>query len=304
MKLKNDLFDMVSASIMNNEPLVIVEGKDDYAIYQTIANSINPNIQVYQVNEFENYEQGCTGVIKCMDILQPKFGERTDNLNKILGIIDRDVRYFRGEMPDLIGLFITKHYSIETYFATHENLRKLISKLSFLPLQDIHDDVLAFVKSDFYDSIDILYLLSLEALKNAVVRNYDSKLGYDDSPNKIAAPHFLQAVMPELRGKKADLDDFAASHNVSIEDVKLIAKGKWYVHWFVNQTYPKIKELKEQCRNEVITQCRSCRVGNYDDCLFKTRQEHYNLEILKDDLLMLVDVVECADIIEALARLN
>jgi hypothetical protein len=146
MKLKYDLFDMVSASIMNNEPLVIVEGKDDYAIYQTIANSINPNVQVYQVNEFENYEQGCTGVIKCMEILQPKFGERTDNINKILGIIDRDVRYFRGEMPDLIGLFITKHYSIETYFATHENLRKLISKLSFLPLQDIHDDVLVFVQ--------------------------------------------------------------------------------------------------------------------------------------------------------------
>ena len=304
MKLKNDLFDMVSASIMNNEPLVIVEGKDDYAIYQTIANSINTHIQVYQVNEFENYEQGCTGVIKCMEILQPKFEERTDNVNKILGIIDRDARYFRGDIPNLIGLFITKHYSIETYFATQENLRKLINKLSFLPLQDINNDVLTFVQTDFLSSIDTLYLLSLEALKNAVIPNYDSKLGYDDSPNKIAAPHFLQAIVPELTRKKADLDDFATSQNVSIQDIKLIAKGKWYVHWFVNKTYPKIKELKEQCRNAAITQCRSCRVGNYADCLFKTRQENYSIEMLKDDLLMFIDVVECQDIIEALTQLH
>jgi Protein of unknown function (DUF4435) len=304
MKLKYDLFDMVSISIMNSEPMVIVEGKDDYSIYQTIANSINPQIQVYQVNEFENYEQGCTGVIKCMEVLQPKFGERTDNINKILGIIDRDARYYRGEIPNLIGLFMTKYYSIETYFATQENLRKLIAKMSFLIHQDVNEDVTDFVQSDFHRSIDTLYLLSLEALKNAVVRDYDSKLGYDDSPNKIAAPHFLSAVLPELMAKKADLEAFSTLFDVSIRDIKFIAKGKWYLHWFVNQTYPKIRELKERCRNERISQCRSCKVGNYGDCLFKTRQENHNLEVLKDDLLTFIDVAECQDIIEVFARLN
>ena len=304
MNLKYDLFDMVSASIMNSEPIVIVEGKDDYSIYQTIANSINSQIQVYQVNEFENYEQGCTGVIKCMEVLQPKFGERPDNIHKILGIIDRDTRYFRGEIPDLIGLFITKHYSIETYFATPENLRKLISKISFQTQQDINNDVLQFVQSNFESSIDTLYLLSLEALKNAVIVGYDSSLGYDDSPNKISAPHFLREVMPILTAKKHDLDAFAVLVDVTANDIKMIAKGKWYLHWFVKETYPRIKALKEQCRNGIIMQCRSCKVGNFDDCLFKTRQENYNLEILKDDLLMFVDVIECEDIIAVLSRLN
>ena len=304
MELKYDLFDMVSASIMNSEPLVIVEGKDDYQIYQTISNAINPKIQVYQVNEFENYQEGCTGVIKCMQVLQPKFAERTDNIHKIMGIIDRDARYFRGEIPDLIGLFITKHYSIDTYFATPENLRKLITKISFSAIQDISDTVLEFVQSDFYASIETLYLLSLEALTNACSRDYDAKVRYDDNPGKISAPDFINTVIPQLTTKRADLDAFALSMGLSMIDIKLIAKGKWYLHWFAHQTYPKIKELKEKCGNSLIPQCRSCRVGNFNDCLFKTKQLNYNVEILKDDLLTFIDMDECDDIIDALKNLN
>ena len=295
---------MVSASIMNSEPIVIVEGKDDYQIYQTISNAVNPKIQVYQVNEFEDYEQGCTGVIKCMQVLQPKFAEREGNIRKILGIIDRDARHFRGEIPELLGLFVNKYYSIETYFATEDNLRRLISKITFLTYQDLDNQVLTFVQTDFFRTIDTLYMLSLEALKNACVRDYDSKLGYDDSPNKISAPDFLEITLPQLTAKRADLDAFAASFGLSVQDIKLIAKGKWYVHWFINQAYPKIKALRLACRNEIITQCRSCKVGNYDDCLFKTKQEQYRIDMLKDDLLTFVDFNECSDIIDVLVTLN
>ena len=170
--------------------------------------------------------------------------------------------------------------------------------------QDLDNPVLTFVQDDFYRTIDTLYVLSLEALKNACVRDYDSLLGYDDSPNKIAAPDFLRTTLPQLTVKRADLDVFATSLGVSVQDIKLIANGKWYLHWFVNQAYPKIKQLKEACRNELITQCRSCKVGNYNDCLFKTKQEQYRIDLLKDDLLTFVDLVECRDIVEVLATLN
>jgi Protein of unknown function (DUF4435) len=304
MKLKYDLFDMVSASIMNNEPLVIVEGKDDYQIYQNISNLVNSKILVYQVNEFANYEEGCTGVIKCLEVLQPKFAEREGNINKILGIIDRDARYFRGEIPQLAGLFVTKHYSIETYFATENNLRKLIIKTSFLTQNDIDNDVLDFVQTDFINSIDTLYLLSLEALKNACVRGYDSQLGYDDTPSKISATDFLRGVMPLLNAKREELNRFATSLGISISDIKLVAKGKWFIHWFVLKTYFKMKELRGACRNETITQCRSCRVGNYNDCLFKMKQDTYRIEALIDDLMTFFDTSECTDISVALTRLN
>lgn len=305
MVLKHDLFNIVNVAIMLNEPIVIVEGKDDYQIYQHIAEEINPKIQVYQVNEFENYEEGCTGVIKCIEVLQPKFDERVGNVKKVLGIIDRDVRHFRGELPThLKGLFITKHYSIETYFATRENLRKLISKISYSPLQDITNEILAFVESNFQNSLESLYLLSLEALKNACIQDYEAKVEYDFSPAKISASHFLENVTPQLDAKTADLVVFAQSKNVSIQDIKLIAKGKWYLYWFVNQCYTKIKELKENCQNASITQCRSCKVGNQHNCLFKLKQETYRIEILQDDMLSFIDKEECADIIEVIKSLS
>jgi Protein of unknown function (DUF4435) len=305
MALKYDLFDMVATSIMNHEPMVIVEGKDDYKIYQTIANEVNPQIQVYQVHEFEDFEAGCTGVLACLTALQPKFAERTDNIHKILGIIDRDVRPFRGEMPNhLLGLFVTKHYSIETYFATASNLRRLVHAITNSPIQDIDNQLLVFLQTDFNDSIDTLYLYSLEALKNACIRDYDTVLGYDDSPNKLTGVDFNKRKFPVLQAKKADLDAFAILMSASVADIRLIAKGKWYLHWFVHHVYPKIKILKEHCKNATIRQCRSCRVGNYQDCLLKTNQEHYRLEILQDLLLNFIDKAECADIIDTLQRLN
>jgi hypothetical protein len=304
MVLKYDLFDIVSVAIMSNEAIVIVEGKDDYQVYQTIADDVNPNIKVYQVNEFEDYEEGCTGVIKCIERLQPKFAERAGNINKILGIIDRDVRPFRNDIPELLGLFVTKHYSIETYFATQENLRKLISKITYSPVQDISDDLLAFVQADFLNSIGILFLLSLEALKNACEIDYDKQVCYDDAVGKITDRSFQNSILPLIDAKKDDLYNFAAIFGISINEIKLIAKGKWYLYWFLQQTYPKIRVLKESCRNSLFSQCRSCRVGNYNNCLLKMKQEKYRLDMLYDDILMFVDKFECADIIGAFQRLN
>lgn len=305
MLFKYDLFDILAVSIMNHESMVVVEGKDDYQIYQTIANEVNPQIQVYQVNEFEDYEAGCTGVIKCLTTLQPKFAERPDNIHKILGIIDRDVRVFRGEMPShLLGLFVTKHYSIETYFATTSNLKKLLHAITYSPIQDIDDQLLTFIQTDFKDSIETLYLFSLEALKKACVSSYDAKLGYDDSPNKLTGSDFKRNAEPFIRAKKAELNTFATDINISKDDIRLIAKGKWYLHWFVHHVYPKIKGLKADCKAANIKQCRSCRVGNEQDCLLKMKEAQYQLSVLQGFLLNFIDKEECADIISAFQRLN
>lgn len=305
--MRYDLFDAVARSIMNHEPMVVVEGKDDYQIYQTIADSVNPAIQVYQVNEFENYAEGCEGVIDCIAILQPKFEEREDVIHKVLGIIDRDVRPYRDEVPDgLRGLFITKYYSIETYFATEKNLGRLIEKITHIKSQDIDDSVIVFVKEDFTASLDILYLMSLEALKNAYEEDYNNLLGYGEgySGQRITSKKFQESILPELNSKKEDLAAFANSFELTSSDIKLIAKGKWYLYWYLHHTYPKIKKLKEKCRNGDITQCRSCKAGNHNHCLFKTKQTKYNIEILYFDMLDFIDEMECSDIIEVLQTLN
>lgn len=303
--MKYDLFERFNEAIMTHQPMIIVEGRDDFKIYHKIAQSIRLNVEIYQVHEFEDYEAGCRGVIKCIAVLQPKFEERPDHITKILGVIDRDIRPFRGELPmNLLGLFVTQYYSIETYFATDENLRQLIAHITASPLQNIDNEIVTFVQTDFYHHLETFYFLCLEALKKACVEGYDSCVRYEMSPMTLSNKKFIEEVLPQLELKKQDLNAFAATFPISIKDIRLIAKGKWYLYWFVNQTYPKIKALKEACKARQIPQCRSCRVGNYEDCLLKTNQKIYTLETLQENLLNFIDESACTDIIAAFQQLK
>jgi hypothetical protein len=152
--------------------------------------------------------------------------------------------------------------------------------------------------------MEVLYLFSLEALKNACVTGYDTLLRYDDSPNKLTGMDFHRNVLPAVRAKTADLTTFADALNISSNDIRLIAKGKWYLHWFAHHIYLKIKSLKEHCKNAVIPQCRSCRVGNYQDCLLKMKESQYQLSILQGLLLHFIDEIECFDVISRFRSLN
>jgi hypothetical protein len=305
MVFKNDLFDTLNTAIQLHKAIVIVEGKDDYQIYQNIANHIGAtNIEVYQADEFEDFESGCRGVIACIEKLQPKFDERIENINKILGVIDRDVRQFREGLPTYLnGLFITKHYSIETYFATPSNLQKLINKITFTTSRDVGYNILELVEGEFNNFLPDLYLLSLEALKNACIENYNKNVCYDDAESKISNRNSRTHLLGLLQPKESELQIFAEEKGISRNDVKLIAKGKWYLFSYAFYTYPIIKELQNKCRNSEIIQCRSCNVGNYDTCLYKIKAI-YTTQQLCDDLLGFIDENECADIITAFQKLG
>lgn len=303
MGLKYDLFDIMAAAIMIEEPILIVEGKDDFQIYDSLTKSIRKKVQVYQSNEFEDHYEGCSGVITCIQKLQPKYAERADNINKIIGIIDKDVRDFRKEIPDLLGLFITKHYSIETYFVTLNNLRQLLSNITYNIVEEINDEILHLLECSFKESLDNLYMISLEALRNACNNKYDTDVGYDFSAPKISALQFLDEVLPKLENKKVDLENFASELNINLNNIKLIAKGKWYIYWYLSRIYPGIKDLKEKCRGNIITQCRSCRVGNFQDCLYNTKND-YKIDQLIAMMMTFVDDHECEDIIYRINSLN
>jgi hypothetical protein len=108
MIFKYSLEDCFAKAIMDKTPIVIVEGKDDRQIYQRIANAINVDLSVYQVNEFEEFGPGCYNVIAAFTRIQPKYGENERNIKWVAGIIDRDSRPYRGQLPLLTGLFISE----------------------------------------------------------------------------------------------------------------------------------------------------------------------------------------------------
>jgi|GEM_PF-6986555 len=104
--------------------------------------------------------------------------------------------------------------------------------------------------------------------------------------------------------KKDELEAFATTFSLTKNDLKQVAKGKWYLYCLLKASYPQFKQLKTQCRGGHITQCRSCRVGNYNNCLFKTKQTKYDIKTLENDILTFVDEVECHDIMSAIGTLK
>ncbi|MCU0446077.1 MAG: DUF4435 domain-containing protein [Microscillaceae bacterium] len=335
--MKYDLSDILVEAIKNNEPVVIVEGKDDRQIYYKLTQSINPNIQIYQVNEFDDYGAGCENVIDAITKLQPKFAERADNIKYILGIIDKDSRPYRGTMPDqLQGIFVTKFYSIEAYFATgcisnllpitlsfgegrvrqkkrvnlkcalatRKNLANLIAKITYQSPHNITSEILDFVEKNINNSIENLYYISLEALKNACVESYLTALSYDENATRVSEKAGQEYLINQILPKKAELEQFAIDKTITIQDIRHITKGKWFLYNYVYRAYHHIQQLADKCKNIEITQCASCKVGNYEDCLYKLKKGNYPIENLYDDILEFVDFDEMSDIVDVIKRLG
>ncbi len=215
--MKYDLYELLGVAILTNTPFVLVEGKDDPQIYERIAKKANKQIDIYPINTIEEYASGCDNVIDALNILQPKFDEREDNENKILGIIDRDVRPYRNLEPDEIdyrilkGLFVLKYYSIETYFATKNNLKKVIKKLTYATQDILTDEIIMKVEEGFNYIHNELYLISLEALKNACITDYSSIVSYDD--DNIKEEGRRKYLYDRLKSKEQDLNIFVNEKN-------------------------------------------------------------------------------------------
>jgi len=306
-----DLIETFTSAILCGELLVIVEGKDDRKIYKRLAEQIGVDVQVRPVEEFANCGPGCTSVVEAIRSLQFKLAEREDNIKFVLGIIDRDIRPFRNELPThLKGLFVTKYYSIETYFATRPNLSRLINEFTYTVSTDLDEVILDFVEALFNQSLVDLYYISLEALKQACVPGYSAVVGYSDKVGDVfkEVSKYLSGggkgyTLSQIEPKKSELDIFASSFNLSVEDIKYITKGKWYLYFFADCALQQIKHLSEKCSRAEIRQCQSCKAGKEQNCYFKLISRNPKIDDLYQRLLSFIDLQECEDIIEAFNRL-
>ncbi len=306
MEFKVRLIDRLVEARIVKEPFIIVEGKDDRQIYSRLVNEINKEAKVHAVAEFEDFHAGCENVIQCMEQLQQKLINDPINQRFVLGIIDRDSRPFKGgaSLAELLNLYILRHYSIETYFATSLNLSRLIEKSTYATLEDVDQEIIAFVLANVPESFSTLYYISLDALKQECLGldTYKASVAYgdDDTGSKVSRQfreHFEQNVLPE---RQADLDLFALDKEITIDDLKLIAKGKWYLYNYLYRAGFHIKKLHEKC---LANELRSGR--HYGD-IFKLRIERNPdqlVDIFYQDILQFIDHEECSDIVEAINSL-
>ncbi len=266
--MRFDLNDLINAALMTNTPVAIVEGYDDIKFYSNIVSKSQINLEVKAVETIDNYGEGCEQVIKAVEDVTQLIQNDSRLKKYFVGIIDRDVRQYRGSLPQYDNLIILKYYSYETHLITPNSISKLIEYITKVPMNLINDNVIDYLLTDFSSRhLEKLYYFSLEALKTSCDSNYRGEVTYDNEPGSLTGQggnYFASLVFP----KKATLDQFASSNSISRSDIKYIAKGKWYLHFWCDYLQHRSKEFHSLCGSQ-FPQCDYCLRGKPEKCLWK-----------------------------------
>lgn len=258
--------EILNAAIMSKVPVVIVEGHDDIPLYERIIEALEKECEVVASENLCGLE-GCEGVIRVINEIRGCSGSISIE-DFVLGIIDRDSRAYRGEMPGDPAILVLKHYSMESHFATEEVVRLVVCKVTGATGGLFDEQGAKAIFDIIKDRLKVLYLLSLEALKNACDSSYTSEFGYADKVREVLG----RGYPSKFDGAKVNaLNNFAGQVGVtdSWEDLLKICKGKWLLEIFIDELKAQLGELSTHCKSEMITKCQYCINNTFNKCLYK-----------------------------------
>ncbi|MCM3170767.1 DUF4435 domain-containing protein [Paenibacillus sp. MER 99-2] len=273
--MKHDFEELITEAIMSETPVIVVEGRNDIQIYNYLVNQSEKNCWVEAVENIEGYTEGSGGVIDFITDVQGKLEEREENKKYILGIVDRDARYYRGEIPNLESLLILEYYSIESHFVSTNNLRKTICHLTDAHERLLDHRTISYIESKLHNNeFDNLYYIALDALKVACDEQYIGIVSYGLEAGNIFSKERGKDIIREIFKRKSQLEAFAEEHEITIGDLRKIAKGKWILYVYTNFLTHLIKELHIACDNDLINKCNFCKTKVLNKCLWKTKNNY------------------------------
>lgn len=280
--------EILNLAIMEKTPYIIVEGVDDVRIYEEISGSAGVFCEIYAVEMLEGLSGGNDGVIEAMKLIEslsmPK-GKSADQF--VMGIIDRDARYYRNEMPALGPIFSLQNYSIESHFASKFSILPSIKRLTRISSREEIDvdSIYSTIEENIFD----IYYFSLDALKNAVDPGYQSVVGFSSHSGRRKNVN----TVAQLHSRKADLDAFAATLNLTseIESLRKFVKGKWLLKAYSEELYKEIERLSFKCKDLKINQCSMCVRDNSSPCLYHLR-DGLDKKSLYSILIDFIDIPE------------
>jgi hypothetical protein len=292
---------------------MVVEGKDDISFYDKIAREAKKNVKIKAIENVLDYNEGCDNVISMTRDMQPIFEADATNLKYFLGVIDADVRKYRDEAVDLLGLLILKYYSYETHYVLPSVAANYVYDFT-----GINNDLLTtklenFLFKDFKkEALEKFYYPSLEALKNSINGDYTGLIGYSkiplSNPEKLVNSDFIllnEQFLSALNEKKTALNEFSELHGIeySYDHLKSMVKGKWLLDFFIRFLLNKIPSLPKACIEKDIETCQYCEEEKDDKCLYKPNLT-ITIKNCKGTLFNYLDPVETKYIIERFKSLN
>lgn len=266
--IKYQADELLNLAIMEKIPYIIVEGIDDIRIYEEIASSANVHCEIYSVEMLEGLSGGNDGVIEAMGIAESLVMPNEKSVNQfMMGVIDRDARYYRNEMPTLRSIFSLKTYSIESHFISKFTINHSINQLTRISLRYEIDEnsIYSNVEKNIFD----VYYFSLDALKNAVDPSYESIVAFSTKPGRRKDAN----TVTQLLSRKDELDAFADTFSLTsdIESLRKFVKGKWLLTAYAEELFKEIEQLVAKCKILEIKQCRMCELDNSSPCLYQLK---------------------------------
>lgn len=297
--MKYDINEYINIILMQKKSIILVEGQDDIEFYNRIALDCNKDLDVIPIELIDGYSEGCEQILKCIESIQEIIKENPIIEEYLLGIIDRDMRYIRGERPSLDCLFMLKYYSYESHFINFNTIKRTLEKITRINEKNIDRKVQIFLEDGLEDKLDKLFIVSLEACKNSLEKEYEGKVGFSVKAGSIYS-YWIDKGYQQFNLE--ELNDFAKEHELKIEDIKNVAKGKWLLRLYCEHTLSKIKKLSEVC-NEVIKPCIYCASGKPSKCLWKLKVD-LQIDAYENRILESYDKDEVDYIIERISQLK
>lgn len=246
----------VNTTKLTKQKVIIVEGINDIRVYEKFAES--PSVHIDWIGSISGFAGGCDAIIRLAKELSTCNIESIDS--KFLLIIDKDVRDFKGNLPEFSFVFTLKYYSIESYFVSFEHASYFLNFNTRVPRRDLEEISHAFFE-EYTKNLRHLYRISLAALSNSLADVKDEKL-----PSYGEDGAFLNKKYESLA---LDIQSYEAKLNISesFENLKVICKGKWLISHFVNSLIDFCRSLPQKCQSRSITTCSGCEKG-HKPCLY------------------------------------
>lgn len=296
-----EIDELLNEAVMTNIPILIVEGIDDISIYSELANRVPFDIEVYAIENIEGYGEGCSHVISAIEELNTLPNTNHNLANNILGIIDKDVRDFRGELPEVEPILVLNYYSIESHFVSKTIINYILTLCTKANKELITDDLCELIMEEIETKLIDLYYFSLESLKNSIEPDYEENFSYSFSCGRIKDSNTRALVL----SKQDDLDAFAVDMGVTpcLDTLKIITKGKWLIDIFSSELICAINNLKNECKEHRITACKSCVTEAYDKCLYRIK-DGFTKKAIKSLSLSNINGSEFDYIVDAITNIK
>ena len=265
--MKHDLKERILAAKMGSLPIILVEGKNDVKFYENLMKLHGLNAEILAIENIPDYTEGCKEVCRALQEFERIISESDVSLQAyLMGIIDGDARKYTNNILQITNLLMLKCYSFETHLITQQALKDIVSTTTSAT-KIIDDKLFNVFNRRFVPIKNMLYYCSLDALKNKCESDYESIVTYSNDCVKSIVSQEMN-IWEKVEKRIDSLNKFAKEKNISIDNLKEIAKGKWYFHVWGSFLLNEIKKLSELCGQE-ITECQFCRAGNKNKCEWK-----------------------------------